>query len=250
MIYMYIMCVWVIGLLSSCEVQAEIDILDNKFHDLKNKIRECLESYNVAVKKVADALTSLRPDDVAEHQQFIESHTSAFFKAANISELFGIVNPYWNYLNYPLLDHLIRKFDLKEVKGVMESYKNDIQQFREKTPLTLFCRTQKRRRINPPSDFKEMVIQFEWPDNVTLEVVEQFRQEYAYHYGLHECAMMLAVVRRNCFIVTWFIPESIVEKLKVKVPRAILKKHHVTRLEIAGTCVYRFRKQLTQQVGI
>ena len=130
------------------------------------------------------------------------------------------------------------------------SHIRKIQQFRENTPLTLFCQTQKKRHIIPPSDFKEMVAEFKWPKDstdVTLEVVEQFRQEYACHYGLHEFAMMLAVVRPNCFIVTWFIPESIVEKLKEKVPRAILKKHHVTRLEIAGTCVYRLRKQKQQQ---
>ena len=111
----------------------------------------------------------------------------------------------------------------------------------ERTPLVLFCQTQKRRHIKPPSEFEEMVAAFDWPDDVMLEVVEQFRQEYACHY---ECAMMLAVVRP---IITWFIPESIVEKLKEKVPRHILKKYLVTRLEIAGTCVYHLRKQQQQQ---
>ena len=244
------MCLGIfLGLLSIdiSEVQAEIEKLDKQFDDLKHKIRECLESYKIAVQRVADALTSLPADDLEEHKQFLESHMTALFKAASHYELFGRMNLHWDYLNYHLLDHLIRKFDLKEVKGEMESYKNDIQQFRKKTPLTLFSRTQKRRHTKPPSEFKEMVAEFDWPDDVTLEVVEQFRQEYACHYRLHECAMMLAVVRQNCFIVTWFIPESIVEKLKEKVPRAILKKHLVTKLEIAGTCVYSKQQQQQQQ---
>ena len=93
-----------------------------------------------------------------------------------------------------------------------------------------------------------MVAEFDWPNDVTLEVVEQFRQEYADHYGLHEFAMMVAQVRPGSFIVTWFVPESVVEKLKGKVPRAILKKHSVTILEIAGTCVYRLRKP--QEVSV
>ena len=249
--YLGITYTCILGLQSSREVQAAIKMLEKRFDDLKHRIRECLESYEIAVKRVADALTSLPADDVEEHKQFLESHMTVLFKAANHSELFGTMNFHWNYLNYPLLAHLIRKFDLKEVKGDMDAYKNDIQQFREKTPLILFCRTQKRKRIIPPSDFKEMVAEFKWPKDstdVTLEVVEQFRQEYASHYGLRECAMMLAVVRPNCFIVTWFIPESIVEKLKEKVPRTILKKYHVTRLEIAGTCVYHVRKQQQQKM--
>ena len=41
---------YIIGLLSSREVQAEIEMLDKRFDELKNKIRECLESYKIAVK--------------------------------------------------------------------------------------------------------------------------------------------------------------------------------------------------------
>ena len=93
-----------------------------------------------------------------------------------------------------------------------------------------------------------MVAEFDWPNDVTLEVVEQFRQEYASHYGFHEFAMMVAQARPGSFIVTWFVPESVVEKLKGKVPRVILKKYSVTKLEIAGTCVYRLRKP--QEVSV
>ena len=60
--------------------------------------------------------------------------------------------------------------------------------------------------------------------------------------------MTVAQVRSGSFIVTWFVPESVVEKLKGKVPRAILKKYSVTKLEIAGTCVYRLRKP--QEVSV
>ena len=60
--------------------------------------------------------------------------------------------------------------------------------------------------------------------------------------------MMVAQVRPGCFIITWFVPESVVKKLKGKVPRAILKKYSVTKLEIAGTCVYRLRK--AQEVSV
>ena len=93
-----------------------------------------------------------------------------------------------------------------------------------------------------------MVAEFEWPESVTLEVVEEFREEYASQYNLRECAMMIAQVRSGSFIITWFIPESVADKLKAKVPRAILKKFSVSRLEIDGVCVYRPRQP--QQVSV
>ena len=60
--------------------------------------------------------------------------------------------------------------------------------------------------------------------------------------------MILAQVCPGSFIITWFIPESIVEELKGKVPRAILKQFSVTKLNIAGACVYRVRKP--QEVSV
>ena len=225
-----------------------IEEFKTRFRTLKKDVRECLEKQRVPVDQVADSLTSLSPDDDDCHKVFTKSHISDLFKADNIAEQFGTMNFHWNYLDPSLLDHLVSDFNLEEVKGEMETYKSDLGQFRKKTPLTLFCRAQKRKRVRLSPDFQEVVAEFDWRKDVTLEVVEQFRQEYADHYGLHEFAMMVAQVRPGSFIVTWFVPESVVEKLKGKVPRTILKKYSVTKLEIAGTCVYRLRKP--QEVSV
>ena len=162
---------------------------------LKNNTKKYLEKKRVPVDQVADSLTSLLPDDDARNNMFTESHASDLFKANNISIQFGIMNPHWNYLDPSLLDHLVRDFNLEEVKGEMETYKSDLGQFRKKTPLTLFCQAQKRKRVRLYPDFREVVAEFDWRNDVMLEDVEQFRQEYASHYGLHEFAMMVAQVR-------------------------------------------------------
>ena len=225
-----------------------IEELKTRFRTIKKDIRGGIEKQRVPVDQVADSLTLLSPDDDDHHKMFAESHVNDLFRADNIAEQFGTMNSHWNYLDPSLLDYLVRDFNLEEVKGQMETYKSDLGQFRKKTPLTLFCRAQRRKRVRLSPDFQEVVAEFDWPNDVTLEVVEQFRQEYASHYGLHEFAMMVAQVRPGSFIVTWFVPESVVEKLKGKVPRAILKKYSVTKLEIAGTCVYRLRKP--QEVSV
>ena len=76
----------------------------------------------------------------------------------------------------------------------MEAYKEDLKLFREKTTLTVFCETQKKRPLLLSQDFQDEVAKFAWPDNITLEVVEQFRQKHACHVTLQKCAMMLAEV--------------------------------------------------------
>ena len=229
------------GIMTSKDVKKKITQLEKRFKKLKKATRVCLERRKIPIKQIVDALTELPADDKDEHKLFLKRHLAALYNKSDHCELFGNLNVLnWNYLSYHLLEHLIKEFDL-EVKNDMEAYKTATQQFREETLLTLFCQTQTKRHIKPSQGFQEMVAEFHWPDTVTLEVVEQFRQEYAYHYGLRECAMMIAEVRPGSFVITWLIPESIVGKLKVKIPRNILSKHSVTKLEISGACVYNFK---------
>ena len=170
---------------------------------------------------------------------FLKDNLSALYQAPDHSVLFGTMNFHWNYQNYQLLDHLICEFNLGGIKGEMKTYKKSLQKFRKKIPLKLFCQSQKKKHVKPPPpEFHEVVAEFDWPEHVTLEVVEEFRQGYADHYSLRDCAIMLNKVLPGSFIVTWLIPVSIVEKLKVNVPTSILKKYSVTKLEIAGECVY------------
>ena len=222
---------------SSDEVKKMINELYMRFKELKKNIKECLTQHNILVSEVADVLTSVSPDGDDSHKMF-EKDLEKLYAATDHSVLFGRLNYHWSYLDPSLLTRLVRDLKLKDVKEKTEEYNLDLQRFRKQTPLSVFCQTQRRQRIELSAKFRKMVAEFDWPKDVTLEVVEQFRQEYASHYQLHEFAMMVADVRPGSFIITWFIPESIAEKLKGKVPVQILRKYSVTTLTVAEVCVY------------
>lgn len=225
---------------SSSEVKLMIKKLDESFDKLKDDIKESLAKQKIFVKKVADVLTSLLPDCDENHYFFLKENVKCLFGSADNDELFGHMNLHWNYLDPSLLDHLITKLDLKEVQVQIEKYKSNLQEFRMKTPLNLFCLAQRRKRLQLSPDFYEVAARFEWPEEeeVTLEHVEQFRQEYASHYNLHQFAMMLFDVRPGSILVVWMVPKSITNILRHNVPLEILKKYYVTELTIAGTTIY------------
>ena len=160
------------------EVKYTIGILKTKFNGLKKKIRECIDKRKVAVTDVPDALTSLSPDDDEYHQRFLEGHIEKLYAASSNTVLFGTMNFHWNYLDPSLLDHLVTELELVEVKPDMTTYQSELKQFRLKTPLNLFCKTQRKKKVELSPKFKEMVAEFGLPNDVTLEVLEQFRQEY------------------------------------------------------------------------
>jgi hypothetical protein len=225
---------------STIDVKKMIQQLDRGFDKLKEDIMECLERHKIIVKKVVYVLTSLSPDHDENHAQFLEGRVKELFAAADYLELFGHMNFHWNYLDPSLLDHIVCKLDLEDVKAQMEGYKSNLHEFRMKTLLSLFCRAQKRKRIKFSPDFVDIAAEFTWPreQEITLEDVEQFRQEYASHYRLHEFAMMLFEVRPGSFLILWMVPKSITNILRHNVPIQILTKYFITKLTIAGACIY------------
>ena len=220
------------------EVKAKIEKFEQRFNTLKTTTRKGLESSRMDVKVVVECLTNLPADDMPEHKVFLKENMNDMSQAEDLFKLFLLLNLYWNYLAYHLLEHLIKKLSVEEVKGKMKEYTSDLQQFMWDTPLKVFCQTQKKRAMTLPKGFDKMVAEFKWPENVTLGVVEEFRQQYAFHYKLRECAMMLITIRRCSFIVVWYIPKSIVQQLIKEVAKDVLSKYSVTKLEVAGVCVY------------
>ena len=219
------------------QIEYDIKQFEKRFNQLKQRCVENLQKRSVPVRKVVQTLTDLPADDIDEHKMFLERKLKDLYEAPDHDMLIGQLSLNMNYLSYHLLDFLANEFDLGEVKPEMELYKSDLKQFRMRTPLKLFCKTQKRF-VEPPQDFQKVIAKFSWPSDgdVTLEDVEQFRERYACHYRLRNFAIMIFQVHPGSFIVTWVVPISIIRKLKENIPRGLFKG--VIKLKVGGSCIY------------
>ncbi|CAI8012769.1 hypothetical protein GBAR_LOCUS8159, partial [Geodia barretti] len=100
-----------------------------------------------------------------------------------------------------------------------------------------------KKYIKQPEGFSDVVVKFKevklTKGKLTLQDIEDFRQQYADCYQLREFAIMLKdEVKQKSFVVTFFVPDSVIEVLSAKVPRELLLKFGVTKLDVAGTCLY------------
>ena len=121
----------------------------------------------------------------------------------------------------------------KAIGGEMEMYTNDLQKFRQHTTLELFCQTNTTStECDPPPGFRKMVVKHNWPNTVTLEDVEKFRQRYAQAYNLRKCAMMLNSIWTGSFVVVWFVPATVINILRNKRALNVYKEFQVSRLVI------------------
>ena len=164
------------------QLEDDIKQFEKRFNQLKKMCRENLQRRNVPVSDVVDALTDLPADDIDEHKMFLKKNIQDLYEAPNHAVLIAQLSFTMNYLSYHLLDYLANEFNLGEVKPEMNLYKSDLKQFRMRTPLKLFCNTQKRF-VEQPQDFQKVIAKFPEPSDVdvTLEDVERYRERYACH---------------------------------------------------------------------
>ena len=231
-------------------VQESITNLMQEFNNLKENIVQCLKRREISFHTVIVTLRSL-PADVNDCKHFTESHLSAFSEAVEHAHLFhGTLSSYMNFLSYQLLDYFIHEFHLEEVKAKLKDYTSDLQQFKKRTSITQFSQArQSPSYVQPPLNFEKAVCVFPLSDAMKVNEVDQFQKEYSDHYKLKDYTMIFAKAEINLeniegIVITWFIPESIKDNLlRAKLPRQILKKYSIAKLEIAGGCVYELRKR-------
>ena len=81
---------------------------------------------------------------VKEQEKMLEEKLVSLCKSEDHFELFEVLDPYLDYLSYDLLDMLLEKVtplddSFQSVRSEMDLYKQDLQEFRKRTSLELYC---------------------------------------------------------------------------------------------------------------
>ena len=227
---------------NKAEIEENIETLEKQFEALQETAISELESEKVKMDTVVNKLTRLLASEKPEHKMFFTEHLHDLETCTKYRPLFSRLDGHWNYLSPQLLNHLIdRILKTATAREEMVTYNSGLAVFRSQTLLELFCKIDSQY-IEPPEEFSTIKARFH-KQNVpkgppTLQDVEEFRRRYTRHYKLREFALMLAACETGSFLVSFVVPNSILELLKRDVPTAILEEFGITQLEVAGYCVF------------
>ena len=235
--YVYCIVTSFIGSVTLEYVQARVIWFKERFNYLKRSTQATVEMHQISIPQIAEFLTSLPADKTHGHLRYLSKVFGDLKEASDHSQLFISTKYHLNYAWYHMLDLLIKEFHLKEMEREMEVYKKDFQHFKHCVTLVLFCQTEKKR-VRPP-DFSEVIAKFAWPNDTLLERVEQFKLDYLDHFDLHDYVMVLSFIQcPGLFIVSWFVPDVVINVLKVRVPHELMEKYSTVSLIIAGEQMY------------
>lgn len=201
-------------------------------HFVESEVKTKVESFAQCFRKmIAEASTALEKSGTTpERVIFFLSMPDAYFriqkehrkflqtlnKAASIVQLFTALNEYWDHLNYHLLEQLIiapgienyiEKVKCLELKETMEQYVQDIDIFRRKTTIGVYCKVIANQKEEVPEGFKKMVTKHKkWSKDNTLQEVEDFRQIVAQEHKLHQCLVFFNNILFHSVEIIWWIP--------------------------------------------
>ena len=224
-----------------------INSLEIKFSYLSSSFLEELTENEVAAKEVRKHIVSLPLRLKRELFQPISKHASKITKKSDMVDLFFYLDStIWNFVDYSLLEHLVKIFGSTDIKKEMETYVSDITTFAREITVTQLIQCWPGRTEAPPTTYSELTATVEDvnPDEYTLEQLNSLRKGLSEQFlpPLSDYALLYWSSKRGSVVVTWLIPNEYVPQFTNNVcmyqSAGILNALKITRLRIQGILIY------------
>ena len=188
---------------------------------------------HIFLSRVTYLPVSVRP----QHRSFIEEKLMNIPPPETFAKIWSILNLYWDFLNYGLLEHVINQCGSEFLKQQMQDYVHELSTFKQTTRLCDFIKSWSCRDDGPPEDrLKKVVVKMnhKW-SKCTLQDVESFKKALVHKFFLPEFEILLQKAERGCVCVTWLTSPSIATLLQqnlANIETEFFKKHGVDSMTI------------------
>lgn len=181
-----------------------VDILK----ELKMADESLLEEIQVSITL---GLSSIKSD----HLDFIDKNLKKINEVSNVKGLILILNTYWDYNNYTLLEMLVDMHGSNALQKEMACYVSDLQNFWHETyavDFIVFCKETKYifKQWQPSSNFTKLKCTVNKPlAKCTLYEVEDLRRRFSEGLHLQDFALILYELKEGCLVIVWLFHVSL-----------------------------------------
>ena len=223
-------------------MEDQVQIFEYKFGNLVDKAYQEVHK-QMEASVFLSRITCLPVAARAQHRNFVAKNLTNIPPPVTFEKIWPILNLYWDFLNYGLLLHVINKCGSEDLKLKMQSYINELSEFKQKTLLCDFIDSWPFRDDKPPLEesFKQLVVKMkqEW-SQCTLQDVEAFRKALVHKFCLPEFDMIFQKAMEGCVCVTWLISlyiATLLQDLANTAPK-FFKEHKIDAVTINGEDIY------------
>ena len=178
-------------------------------------------------------LTTLPLSYKFQHLHFLRKKREKILRAENIHEIFDILDEYWNWSDYYLLQRLVTEFGGDSLKEDMAKYLVELEHFERATTIQLF-----RSAMKPwkhPDHFSKAIIMLRKDaTECTLYDVRKLKEDLARKSSLNEGAIYYHDVHASLVVVEIVFPRDVLELIPPAMDTVFLEQHQIISASIDG----------------
>jgi len=223
-------------------VEKQVDYFESRFANLVQKACCDVNKSNLEPFDFFSRVTTLTVSDRTLHRSFIEEKLTDIPPPVTFEKIWSRLTIYWDFMNYGLLQHIIKKLGSEDLKHQMKDYVDELCTFKRRTRLCDFIDSWPCKDERPPEEGLRKVVfkmNLEWTQ-CTLHDVESFKMALVHKLFLPEYDIILQKAERGCVCVMWITSPSIATLLQQKLANMNeeLKRHKIVTVTIDGQPCY------------
>lgn len=187
--------------------------IDTKFLKLDTELFKSLKE-RVATEDLIQTLLKHCTVYVTGTQQnpsLLQEHGDALKNVQSIKEVFYVINEYYSYFNYELLQMIVEVHGSPEDKKRMQRYLVDFSRYCKKVPCVEFhdesptSKHPKKAKLKFKLEFKK--------ESLKLDNIREIKRQIAKILNIRSSVLYLASIKDGCTEITFLIPTFCIKKL-------------------------------------
>ena len=225
-------------------VSERIKRFEDRFRKLRIEIvSELLTDNDFKVDDLLNTLTSLPVKISNEHKAFIEQNLSSLEKAESVKQILYRLGLHISFIDYGLLEHIIRVHGSRELQSRMRHYCVDIEEFLSKTTVSeLIDHWPGLSENEYPPNFTLLMVRIKKdPYECTIKDLDRYRRKFLSKAMLSEViGYLIGVEKGNSFYVLWLLPSSIIPELVKSFDQlqSDVTAEYIEEVVISGKCEF------------
>ena len=222
-------------------MESQVKYFEDEFGGLVDKayqeVREMEPSTFLA------RVTYLPMSSRLQHRSFIETKLTDIPPPVTFVKIWSILNLYWGFLNYGLLEHAISIFGSDDLKHQLQEYVDKLSAFKRTTRLCDFLDSWPCKDDRPSEEQLKKIVakmRHKWTQ-CTLQDVESFKKALIHKFFLPEFDIILQKAERGCVCVTWLTSPSTATLLQqnlANIETEFFKEHSIDAVTVDGQDIY------------
>ena len=193
-------------------LEEQIQSLEDQFSEIALQTFDKIKEKKLDVSQFRARLVTVPIKYREHHEEFFQRLESDIKKDTSIDHIWMKLSRYWDFLNYTLLENLVKRFGDHTLKSDMDNYVKRLKEFRSTTRVCIFAKycTKVNKKLSE-HDLQDFILKLKkkcW-EECTLEDLENVKENISHKFFLPSFMMNLKDIQPGSIVVTWTLPTLI-----------------------------------------